>query len=54
MRDEKAVPTLACLFMRRLATHSTREAPELSMQLSIVYRVAVSMVDRRAGDMVLP
>lgn len=30
---------LACLFMRRLATHSTTVAPELSMQFSIVYSI---------------
>ena len=33
----KGVPILAWRFMRRLATHSTTEAPELSMQLSIVW-----------------
>ena len=33
------VPILACLFMRKLATHSTTAAPELSMQLSMVYKV---------------
>jgi hypothetical protein len=37
------VPILACLFMRRLATHSTIEAPELSMQFSIVCYVLVSL-----------
>jgi len=35
-------PILACLFMRRLATHSTIEAPELSMQLSIVLSWIIS------------
>lgn len=32
------VPIFACLFIRRFATHSTTAAPELSMQLSIVYK----------------
>ena len=31
------IPILACLFMRRFATHSTRVAPELSTQLRIVF-----------------
>lgn len=35
---DPTIPTLACLFMRRLAIHSTIVAPELSMQLSIVWR----------------
>ena len=32
-----AIPIFACLFIRRTLTHSTTAAPELSMQLSIVY-----------------
>lgn len=35
-----AVPIFACRFIRRLATHSTMEAPELSMQFSIVCSVS--------------
>jgi len=35
-------PILACLFMRRFATHSTIEAPELSMQLSIVFSCIIA------------
>lgn len=34
---ERNIPILACLFMRRFATHSTRVAPELSTQLRIVF-----------------
>ena len=32
---QTCVPILAARFMRRLAMHSTREAPELSMQFRI-------------------
>lgn len=42
-----SLPILPCLFIRRLAMHSTRVAPELSMQLSIVcwVWVRVSEID---------
>lgn len=40
-----SLPIVPCLFIRRLATHSTRVAPELSMQFSIVCAVWVSGVD---------
>lgn len=39
---EYVIPTLPCLFIRRFATHSTIVAPELSMQLSIVWNVCLA------------
>ena len=49
-----SLPILPCLFIRRLATHSTRVAPELSMQLSIVCAVRVSDVDEKLPRIVVP
>lgn len=38
------IPILACLFMRRFATHSTRVAPELSTQLRIVFSLVSVLI----------
>lgn len=37
-------PIFACLFIFKTLAHSTTAAPELSMQLSIVYIVRVSTI----------
>lgn len=48
--EGRDIPILACLFMRRLATHSTRVAPELSTQLRIVFSlISVRILLKAAG-----
>lgn len=48
--EGRVIPILACLFMRRFATHSTRVAPELSTQLRIVFSlISVRILLKAAG-----
>lgn len=48
--EGRDIPILACLFMRRFATHSTRVAPELSTQLRIVFSlISVRILLKAAG-----
>lgn len=42
IESEKRIPIEACLFWPTTMAHSTRAAPELSMQLSIVCLLALS------------